>query len=109
MAKGNKTKAGNTGAAKVGRKALTDEQKEARKAELAAEGKDKRFLRLGQPRINKAIRSITILGNLSGSNYSYTAAQVDAIEKALKKAVEDTMAKFRREKREAAAVDLSAV
>lgn len=64
------------------------------------ETKAAKFLRLGKPRVNAALKSIDIVGNLSGSGYEYTAEQVAAIRKALEVAVEKTMAKFDTKKKD---------
>lgn len=71
--------------------------KKARKPREAApkdETKAARFVRLGNARLKKTVKSISLMGNLSGSGYEYTTEQVDKIKTALESAVEDTISKF---------------
>lgn len=45
---------------------------------MSKEPKDERFIRLAEARVNKIIKMVRLLGNLSGSsNYSYTDSQVE--------------------------------
>lgn len=47
---------------------------------MSKEPKDERFIRLAEARVNKIIKMVRLLGNLSGSsNYSYTDSQVEQI------------------------------
>ena len=51
---------------------------------MSKEPKDERFIRLAEARVNKIIKMVRLLGNLSGSsNYSYTDSQVEQIYAAL--------------------------
>jgi len=56
------------------------------------ETKAERFLRVVTPRVNKAIKSIRLVGNQAGSTYEYTPKQIEKIGLALHKEV-DTMIK----------------
>ena len=40
------------------------------------ESKSERFVRIAESRVNKIIKMIKLLGNLSGSNYEYTSEQI---------------------------------
>jgi hypothetical protein len=47
---------------------------------MSKEPKDERFIRLAEARVNKIIKMVHLLGNLSwSSNYSYTQRQVEQI------------------------------
>lgn len=54
-----------------------------------------KFVRLATSRVNKAIKAIQIIGNLSNrSNYSYEQADVDKIFKALTVEIKSCRQKF---------------
>jgi len=65
-------------------------------AEKAAAAKEKaaRFSKLASKRVTKALKYISLIGNLSGSGYTYTAEQVTKIETLLTDSVEAVMARF---------------
>ena len=51
---------------------------------MSKEHKDERFIRLAEARVNKIIKMVRLLGNLSwSSNYEYTTDQVAQIFKVL--------------------------
>jgi hypothetical protein len=82
-------------ARKRGKVPLTPEEKERRALELAAEPHDKRFARLVNHRMPRALKSILAIGNLANkSSYSYTDDQVRKIIDALGKAVQTVSNKF---------------
>jgi len=57
----------------------------------------KKFVELAEKRVNRAIKDIRLVGNLSNkSNYSYTDQDVKKILSALRSAVDDTKARFDR-------------
>ena len=59
------------------------------------ESKDERFIRLAEARVNKIIRMVRLLGNLSGSaNYSYTQNQVEQIYTALQTELDKSRKRF---------------
>lgn len=64
------------------------------------ESKEDAFKRIATARMNKALKMIALLGNLSSAQYASTADQHDAIERALLIQVQATMRKLRKEKRE---------
>lgn len=54
-----------------------------------------KFIDLAESRVNKAIKDIKLIGNLSNrSNYSYTDKDADKIYRALKKAVDEMKSRF---------------
>ena len=54
-----------------------------------------KFVELAQKRVNKAIKDIKLIGNLSNkSNYSYSDEDAKKIYAALKKALEEMKARF---------------
>lgn len=60
------------------------------------ESKEQRFVRIAEPRITRACKAISLLGNLASSGYSYTDAQVDAMFTAVQKSLDDARAAFRK-------------
>jgi hypothetical protein len=60
------------------------------------ESKADRFRRLAEPRVSNAIKKIEIIGNLAGSNYEFTAEQVEKILSSLKAAVDEVEKKFQK-------------
>jgi len=55
----------------------------------------KKFVRLANARVNKAIKTVRIIGNLSNrSNYSYTEADVERIFRALNHEVKACRQRF---------------
>ena len=59
------------------------------------ENKKDKFVRLGESRVNDAIKKIRLIGNLSNkNNYEYTSEQVNEIIAALKSEIEDVQKKF---------------
>lgn len=69
-------------------------------AHIDGESKEDAFKRIATARMNKALKMIALLGNLSSAQYVSTAEQHDAIERALLIQVQATMRKLRKEKRE---------
>lgn len=56
------------------------------------------FIRLAEARVNKAMKSIQIIGNLANKgNYEYTDEDVRAIVNALQKEINDMKSKFKNE------------
>jgi len=59
------------------------------------EDRKKKFVNLAEKRVNKAIKAVNLVGNLSNrSNYSYTEQDVRKIYAALKKAVDEMKVRF---------------
>ena len=67
---------------------------------IDGESKEDAFRRLASARVNKAIKMISLIGNLASAQYASTAEQHDAIERALLIQVQATMRKLRKEKLE---------
>lgn len=66
-----------------------------------AESSRNRFVRLAIARVNKTIKSIQVVGNLSNkSNYSYTEDDVDRIFRALQNELKTCRQRFSNEKSE---------
>ncbi|MDO5123118.1 MAG: hypothetical protein Q4D44_00445 [Eubacteriales bacterium] len=62
---------------------------------MSREPKDERFVRLAEARVNKIIKMVRLLGNLSGSsNYSYTQRQVEQIYTALQTELDKSRKRF---------------
>lgn len=54
-----------------------------------------KFVRLAEARVTRALKDIKLIGNLSNkSNYVYAEEDAKKIVSALKKAVDDTKARF---------------
>ena len=73
-------------------------QKKPRKAKTPApenETKADKFKRLGTARLSKALKTIKLIGNLSGAGYDYDDDQIKKIEDALSGQVTATMQKFK--------------
>ncbi|MCJ7828821.1 MAG: hypothetical protein MUP81_03655 [Dehalococcoidia bacterium] len=71
----------------------TKETPKATKAEIDAK-KKAAFVRVVKPRVNKALKAITLIGNCAGSGYIFTQPQKDDIFKALHSAITDLEGKF---------------
>jgi len=64
---------------------------------MAREADRKKFVELAEKRVNRAIKDIKLIGNLSNrSNYSYEDKDAKAIIAALSKAVSEVKARFDR-------------
>lgn len=61
--------------------------------------KQENFLRLSQDRVNKILKDIELLDNLSNRNaYTYTDSQVDKMFSYIEKALTDTKKHFKEKK-----------
>lgn len=64
---------------------------------MAREADRQKFVELAEKRVNRALKDIKLIGNLSNrSNYSYTEKDARAIYSALKKAIDEVKARFDR-------------
>ena len=79
----------------------------AQKQEKQAESRREKFLRLGKQRMEKALKAISLIGNLSGAGYEYTEADVDKINNALADSVEKVVAKFNPQAAKKTAVEFT--
>ena len=62
---------------------------------MSKEPKDERFIRLAEARVNKIIKMVRLLGNLSGSsNYTYMQRQVEQIYAALQTELDKSRKRF---------------
>lgn len=61
------------------------------------ESKHDRFRRLSAPRINRALKSISLVGNLAGPGYEYTDEEREAVLGELEKAVDRLRLRFTRD------------
>ena len=62
---------------------------------MTKEAKSERFVRLAEARVNKIIKMVRLLGNLSGSsNYTYTQRQVEQIYTALQTELDKSRKRF---------------
>ena len=69
---------------------------------MAREADRKKFVELAEKRVNRALKDIKLIGNLSNrSNYSYENKDAKAIIAALNKAVGEVKARFERKGDEA--------
>ena len=64
------------------------------------ETKEAKFIRVVTPRINRAVKVISLIGNCAGAGYVYSVEQHTQIIEVLEKAVEALDAKFSRTKQE---------
>lgn len=60
------------------------------------ESKQDKFIRVAEPRVSRAVKSISLLGNLAGSGYEYTEGQVEAMFAAVQEAADSAKAQFTR-------------
>jgi len=62
---------------------------------MSREADRAKFVELAEKRVNRAIKDIKLIGNLSNrSNYSYTDQDVKKITAVLRKALEEMRARF---------------
>lgn len=82
-----------------GRKPLSPEEKAKRAAELKLEPKDRKFRRLANHRVPRALKAISAIAHLANrSQYEYTDEQVEVILEALLKSVQTVQNKFKGNK-----------
>lgn len=60
------------------------------------ETKEERFIRIAEPRVSRACKAVSLLGNLAGSGYEYTEEQVDAMFGAVQEALDTAWAQFKK-------------
>lgn len=58
------------------------------------ESKAERFVRLAEPRVNRACKAISMIGHLAASPYEYTDKQVESMFEALQDELNVQKAKF---------------
>lgn len=80
---------------KPGKVKLSEQERKARQEALKNEPKDAKFKRLASRRVPKALKAISVIGNLANRQlYQYSDAQRVAICTALQTAVEMVLEKF---------------
>lgn len=60
------------------------------------ETKAERFIRVAEPRVGRACKAISLIGNFATGDYEYTEAQVDAMFAAMQDALNTARAKYRK-------------
>lgn len=58
------------------------------------ETKEERFIRIAEPRVSRACKAVSLLGNLAGSGYEYTEEQVSSMFGAVQEALDTARAAF---------------
>lgn len=86
---------------------LTSKEKKRRGKLLAEETRRDKFERLAVRRVNRAITSIRLLGNLSSGNYQWEIEDIRYIRTALNRAIEQTFQKFEARKAPSATSEFS--
>lgn len=81
-------------ASKAEGKAPKVEGKRGRKPPPPGETKRDKFVRLAEHRMEKAIRAIELLGNLTAPHYAWTPEDEERMHSALMDAIERTFARF---------------
>jgi phage repressor protein C with HTH and peptisase S24 domain len=104
MAKKSATGAPTGNVSTEGNLPSTNERK--KRAPVAYVDNAHRFKVLGKKRLNKALKVISLIGNLSGSGYQFTEEQVAKIKSELHKAVDSAMARFDRAAKKTTEVEL---
>lgn len=62
------------------------------------ESKAERFIRVAEPRVGRACKAISLIGNFATGDYEYTEQQVDAMFAAMQEALDTVRAKYRKGK-----------
>jgi hypothetical protein len=91
---------------KPGKKKMSEADKKARQEFLKGESKAQKFVRLGTPRVNKAVKVILQIRTLGGAGYESTADQQKKIVDALQGAVNQVRDRFAGKKQEATTITL---
>ena len=60
------------------------------------ETKQQKFVRIAEPRVTRACKAVSLLGNLAGSSYEYTEEQVEAMFGAVQQELDKARAAFRK-------------
>jgi hypothetical protein len=70
-------------------------------AQKPPETKRERFLRIAEPRMNRALNSIRLLGNLATANYEWTGDDIAKIRTAVEDQLDTTLSRFEKRKKQA--------
>lgn len=65
-------------------------------AKIENETKEERFVRIAEPRVSRACKAVSLLGNLAGSGYEYTEEQVSSMFGAVQEALDTARAQFKK-------------
>lgn len=60
------------------------------------ESKAERFIRVAEPRVGRACKAISLIGNFATGDYEYTEQQVDAMFAAMQEELDAQRAKFKK-------------
>jgi len=74
---------------------------------VVKESKGERFVRVVKPRVNKAVKAISVIGYCSGSAYEYTPQQVSQILATLSGALSALSSKFESKSKKQEEFDFS--
>ena len=66
--------------------------------ENVKESKAERFVRVAEPRVGRACKAISLIGNFATGDYEYTEQQVDSMFAAMQEALDTARAKYRKGK-----------
>lgn len=64
--------------------------------ENVKESKAERFVRVAEPRVGRACKAISLIGNFATGDYEYTEEQVEAMFGAMQQELDTARAKFRK-------------
>ncbi len=53
-------------------------------------------MRIAEPRVSRACKAVSLLGNLAGSGYEYTEEQVSSMFGAVQEALDTARAQFKK-------------
>lgn len=67
------------------------------------ESKREKFLRLGNPRVQRVLNSIRLVGNLASPNYQWTPDDINKMRTAIQGQLDKTLARFEKQDRSAPA------
>ena len=68
--------------------------------EKTVETKAERFIRVAEPRVGRACKAISLIGNFATGDYENTEQQVDAMFGAMQEALDTAKAKFHKDKKQ---------
>lgn len=79
-------------------KARNTKSKPATPITPVEESKRDRFIRIGNARVQRALNSIRLLGNLANSNYEWDEADVQTMQNAIVETLSRTVARFSKKR-----------
>lgn len=85
----------------------TEKKKVVLTAEQKVKAKQDTFLRVVTPRVNKALKAISLVSNCAGSAYAYTPEQSKAVTLALQVAVQQVVDAYAKTAKEMLKFSLS--